>query len=182
MTLKKKRLTKSELILDAWEDIGSDSAGAFELELLRKNLELELGPGVAESPASVARTLADAGIPLRHPEVLEADTRWREGRMNELFAPGEISFDTLDSAFDSMTKLEGLRRQFAQEGDDVGCKRLLNHGREQKKALQQTTGPGSILAREVVQWLSVWLQTPNLLEDWLALRRKSADFARKFEA
>jgi hypothetical protein len=60
MSFKKKQLTKSELILEAWEHIDSNSAGAYELGVIQKKLEAEIGSGFAESPASVARTLADA--------------------------------------------------------------------------------------------------------------------------
>ena len=178
MSPEKKPLTKSEVILDCWEHIKSNSVGVYELELLQKKLEDKLGRSGDISPASIARTLADAGVRLRHPEVLEADRRWREGRMTEFFGPDEIAFDTLDSAFDSIVALEGLRRQFLQERYQIGIKRLFEYGRELKKRQELQTG--SILAEEVAQWLSVWLQTPELLKDWLELRRKSADFAQKF--
>ena len=180
MTFKKKPLTKSELILEAWEHIDSNSAGEYELGAIQKKLEDELGLGASESPGSVARTLADAGIPLRHPEVLEADSRWHETRMYELFGPGEISFDTLDSALEAMDSLESLRRQFVEEADRIGLKRLVEHARELKSELEPQTEPGLILAKEVVQWLAIWLQTPDLFDEWLVLRRNSADFARKF--
>jgi hypothetical protein len=180
MTLRKKQRTKSELILDAWKHVDSNSAGARELEFIQKQLENELGGGAVESPASVARTLADAGIRLRHPEILQADSRWRESRMDELFGPGELGFDTLDSALESMAKIETLRQQFVEENDEIGIKRLLYYGKELRKQLELQKGPGSILAAEVIQWLAIWLQTPELLDDWLALRRNSADFARKF--
>ncbi len=180
MASNRKQLTKSELILDAWEHIDSNSAGAHELALIQKKLENQLGSSAAESPASVARTLADAGIRLRHPEILEADSHWRERRMHELFGPGEIRFDTIDSALASVVKLESLRRQFVKESDALKIKRLIEHARELRKQLELQPGPDSTLGKEVVQWLTIWLQTPDLLDDWLALRRKSVDFARKF--
>jgi hypothetical protein len=110
---------------------------------------------------------------------LQADSRWRESRMHELFGPDELGFGTIDSAFESMAKMETLRRQFVEEDDETGIKRLFDYGRELKRRLELQV-PGSILAEEVVQWLGIWLQTPDLLDDWLGLRRNSADFARKF--
>jgi len=35
-------------------------------------------------------------------------------------------------------------------------------------------------AREISQWLMVWLQAPDLFSDWLELRRRSPEFRRKF--
>jgi hypothetical protein len=33
---------------------------------------------------------------------------------------------------------------------------------------------------EVAEWFAVWLQTPNLFEDWVELRRRSAQFRELF--
>src|SRR5213594_3187379 len=97
MSSKKKRLTKHDLILEVWNKSGSESAGAYELGLIQQALEQQFGRGAVASPASLARRLADNGIPLRHPEVLEADSSWRESRFHELFGPGELTFGSLDS-------------------------------------------------------------------------------------
>jgi hypothetical protein len=35
-------------------------------------------------------------------------------------------------------------------------------------------------AREISQWLTVWLQSPQLFADWLDLRLRSAEFRDKF--
>ena len=34
--------------------------------------------------------------------------------------------------------------------------------------------------KEISQWLTVWLQSPELFSDWLDLRRRSPEFRRKF--
>ena len=31
-------------------------------------------------------------------------------------------------------------------------------------------------AREIAQWLTVWLQSPDIFEDWLSLRQRSPEF------
>jgi hypothetical protein len=36
-------------------------------------------------------------------------------------------------------------------------------------------------AREVSQWLTIWLQAPELFSDWLDLRRRAPEFRRKFK-
>jgi hypothetical protein len=35
-------------------------------------------------------------------------------------------------------------------------------------------------AREIAQWLIVWMQEPNIFEDWLNLRQRSPEFIQKF--
>ena len=34
---------------------------------------------------------------------------------------------------------------------------------------------------EIAQWFTIWLQTPELFFDWLALRKQSEDFRQRFE-
>jgi len=175
-----KQRTKSELILETWESLNRSAAGADELVLIQETLEKELGRDGVESPASIARTLADAGVPISHPGVLEADITWREGRINRLFRPEEFSWDSLDASLLSVGKLESLRQQLLSEGDEEGVRSLAEYARELKSRLSRSPANSSILAAEVVQWLAIWLQTPDILTAWLALRRKSQDFARKF--
>jgi hypothetical protein len=171
---------KSALVLDAWESLKRTSVGTDELLLIQDKLEKELGRGAVESPASIARTLADAGVPLSHPGVLAADTTWREGRINRLFQPEEFSWDSMEQALRSMDKLVSIRLHLVNEGDEEGARSLVEFARELKGRLSRPPANSSILATEVVQWLTIWLQTPDILTDWLALRRKSHDFARKF--
>lgn len=176
MVSKKKRPTKQEVTFDAWRKTGSQSLGAAELALIRESLRIVFGHSI-ESPASVARVLADSGVPLRHPEVLQADTVWREANIYEFFGPEALDFSSLEHSLASVTKIEDLRIQFAAEGDETGVKRLTQQIQEARRELDTRDGE---LAREVVQWLKVWLQNPVIFRDWLSLRQKSADFLQKF--
>jgi hypothetical protein len=133
--------------------------------------------GTVESPASIARILADEGVRLRHSEVLEFDSSWREQRIYELFGPGEISFDTIDSATESITRIDDLHLLFQSEGDDEGTKEVVKLVRELKADLAILK---SGVAREVSQWLTVWLQNPVIFTDWLSLRRNSPEFLKEF--
>ena len=175
-----KRPIKTELILDTWESLNRTSAGREELLLIQDKMERELGRGGIDSPASIARTLADAEVPLIHPGVLEADSTWREGSISRLFQPNEFSWDSMEQSLLSIAKLESLRQQLLNDGDEEDARSLAEYARELKSRLNRHPANSSILAAEVVQWLGIWLQTPELLTDWLALRRKSHDFARKF--
>ena len=177
MNTTKKRLTKRELVLAAWKRTGTVSVGAEELRFIRQRVEQELGHRFHESPASLARILADAGIPLRHPEVLDSDSTWREGRIFQFFDKGELNFETIESAINSVGTIEALREQFASEEDVEAEKALIQHVVEIKNEVAGTDGP---VAVEVVNWLRIWLQNPKIFTDWLALRRNSPDFVREF--
>jgi len=177
MNATKKRLTKQELVLAAWKRTGRVSVGTEELRFIRQTIERELGHSFHESPASLARILADTGIPLRHPEVLDSDSTWREGRIFQFFGQGELNFETIESALNSVGTIEALREQFASEEDIQGEKALIQHVMEIKNEVAGTDSP---VAAEVLSWLRIWLQNPKIFTDWLSLRRNSPDFVRKF--
>ena len=105
------------LVLEAWDESDSLSVGASELDSIRSQLELTLGKPVTESPARLARMLADEGIPLRHPEVLETDSRWRETQIEKLSLVEDWDFETIESALESAVKIELLRIRFVADAD-----------------------------------------------------------------
>jgi hypothetical protein len=112
------------------------------------------------SPASIARTLADRGAVLVHPDVLDDDVRWRAPR---LFTAEELKFDNIAAAVAWMEKL-------AARSDNPGL----------RPASVRTNEHDRRLAEEVGQWLTVWLQNPQIFLDWFALRQNAADFRERF--
>jgi hypothetical protein len=173
----RKALTKQQLVVELWEQTGKESAGAVELDLLQQGLVAHFGTVAHKSPASIARTLADHGVLLRHPEVLEADLRWRE--RHELFTPDDLNFGTLEAAITLIQKIEGLRQQF--EGKSSMFEDLRQRVRRIKTELELLAARQKTeLAQEVVQWLTVWLQNPQIFREWLDLRRATAEFKERF--
>jgi len=173
--------TKHQLILEVWKQLQCESVGARELETIQQAILEVFGEGAIESPASIARTLADTGAKLRHPEILDSDARWRGLSLERLF-PEQLSFSTLAAACDSIGKLDDLRKQFEQVGDRAGLQRLRGLALEVKRELQlvarsRAVGEKQRLeAKETVQWLTIWLQDPHIFPDWLSLRRRSTEF------
>ena len=167
---------KEQLILEIWADVGDESAGAAELELIQEKLLQQSGTHVRESPASIARTLADHGVRLRHPEILEADLRWRESREMALFAPEELNFTTIENGLAWVEKLSALeprpdvRSLVLQVKTELG---LLATSKQIPVREKQ-------IATEIAEWLTVWLQNPSIFSDWLALRRQSPEFHQRF--
>ena len=170
--------TKYQIIVDVWERMEKDVVGAPELELIQQALALRFGTIV--SVASIARTLADHGATLGHPEILAADLKWRE--RTSLFTPEDLTFANLEAATALIEKLEGLRQNFAND------KPMLEHLRQSvqqiKNELDVLAASGrtgqNILAQEVGQWLTIWLQNPQIFPEWLALRRNTPEFRGRF--
>jgi hypothetical protein len=167
---------KKQVIIELWKETGKQTAGAPELELLQQGLSARFG--VPESPASIARTLADHGVTLRHPEILEADQRWRHARMTALFSPDELNIGTIEAATALIQKIERLRLEFgADEGLIESLRQSVRRMKGELELMREQP-----LARELAQWLTVWLQNPQIFEEWLALRRSTAEFRERFES
>ena len=177
MRSTEKQQVIKELIECAWDELESESVGAKELGLIHEALESKLEGSSMVSPAQIARTLADAGIPLRHPEVLSADLAWREAGIQTLFDPGVISFATIEGAVGSMLKIESRRSRFVEVGDEGGVESLRGYVCEIRA---EVAGVKTDVAREVEQWLTIWLQNPEIFSDWLSLRLKSPEFLSNF--
>ena len=165
--------TKELLIIDAWKPLDSEVVGAAELESIRETIVNRFGMDV--SPASIARALADHGTRLGHPEILQADVRWRES--NLFFTPEDLTFGTLEGATALMDKIESLRRQLETEKSKL--EQLYQQVRQLKSELESI--PTS-LGQELAQWLTIWLQNPQIFAEWLELRRTTVEFRAQFES
>lgn len=181
-----KSRTRQDLIIEVWEALDCESVGTQELEEIQRALRQKFGEGALESPASIARTVADEGAVLRHPEVFACDAKWRE----QVIAGGAqlepLGFSNLAQASDSIRKLESWRRQFADDAKQVNLRRLQQLALKTKQDLQLVARSRVVDARsrleagEIVHWLTVWLQDPAIFADWLDLRMRSAEFVEKF--
>lgn len=159
---------KEQLILKVWAETGNDSAGAAELNLIQQKLVERFGIQGRESPASIARTLADRGVRLKHPEILEADARWREREVVALFSLDELNFATIGEASAWIEKLGNLPPSPEMRVVVLQMKAELRS----VAASKQVPSSERDVADEVAQWLTVWLQNPAIFADWLALRRE----------
>jgi hypothetical protein len=126
-----------------------------------------------QSPASLARTEADHGAQLSHPDVLDADVRWRAAT---LFTAEELNFDTPAAAVAWMEDLSSRPNADRFRPAVLNIKREL----ELVVASERTNPKDRQLAQEIGQWLTVWLQNPLIFNDWFALRRNTADYLQSF--
>lgn len=181
---RRKPLTQSELIIQCWTELDANSVGAQELEMIGAVLHERFGEG-AVSPGAIARILADEGLPLRHPEVLDYDTIWRERRTNS-FSEETFDFATLEKAITAVEALSRLSNSLQAKADvkRLAALRSTILWVQQDLELIGRSAVGNeevrAVAAEASTWLTVWLQNPAIFEEWLALRRLSPEFIQKF--
>lgn len=189
-----KARTKRELIITAWDDLGRTMVGASELRKIQAVINDRFGAIASESPAAIARVLADEGAELRHPEIIEFDARWRAAQIKRKvrrLGAQEIAAGKplrLRQAEAFIKKLERVRARSDQTGDKVAWQRARDtavQAREVAESLANDQTLEQVIRveqREIAEWLAVWLQTPRLFTEWLELRRRSPDFRAKFSA
>lgn len=178
--------TKRELMIEVWEHLDCESVGAKELEAVREAVRERFGAGAVESPTRVARVLADEGAELRHAEVLEMDARWRTQDPYEAAFRNVLKFSTFEEAAQSIRRLDNLRKQFRRKNDREGLRRVQETVLKGKQRAQMIARNQSVNERkraekaEMAEWFTVWLNQPDIFEDWLALRLASKDFRAQF--
>jgi len=190
--VERKARTKNELIVEVWKDLDCPRVGQRELVEIQRALRDKFGAGAIQSPAAIARVLADTGAELRHPEILECDARWREKEIYKeetdafanLFPPAETL--TLKSASRTIKRMEQLRERMERKSDIAALRRLRSAALTQKQRAQ-LLARDSLLTQaerdeqeEITEWLRVWLERPDIFADWLELRRRSPDFRNRF--
>jgi hypothetical protein len=187
--------TKRDLIIAAWDRLGRTTIGEPELREMQRSIRSEFGRRADESPAAIARVLADAGAELRHPEVIEFDACWRAAKIESELGKFKGLEDLLagkplrlKKAATLIKKLEKLRKSSESSGDQGASKQARNmavNGRQIAESLAKDrtlNQPQRAEQAEIAEWLKVWIQTPILFEDWLELRRRSLDFRKTFSS
>lgn len=178
--------TRLELIIEVWEALDCEAVGERELLAIQDELRKALGEGAVTSPAAIARELADEGAILRHPEILNCDTKWREQQLSDLVEPGYLNFASLTSAKDSLDAIGKIYGSAADEGNQSKLRRLndliLQCRQEVLMVSRSKIVPEQerLTAKEIAQWLAVWLEQPELFNDWLVLRQRSPDYLKQF--
>ncbi len=177
---------KTDLIIEIWEKIDCESVGRKEILAIEKGVREKFGERAVDAPMTIARLLADEGAELRHSELMalyisRAGDRPHDAALNNLF-----DLASLQSVHRSLRNAENLRRKFVAESDNEGLRLLRNEALEIKKnALEKTSDKRMsdetrTIYIEAVEWIKLWLQSPQLFESWVKLRKTSKDYKTKF--
>ena len=184
---------KRALMIEAWERLGRAAVGESELREIQREVGSQFGPDAEESPAAIARVLADEGAELRHPEVIEFDARWRAAKiekdrrrlkgLDELIEGKPLRLRKAEAL---IKKLERIRQRAEKSNDRSAAKEaraMAILGRQTAELMARDQKLNELERAEhaeIAEWLKVWIQTPILFADWLELRRRSPEFRKKF--
>lgn len=178
--------TKNDLMIEVWEKLDCESIGASEIEAIETVVREQFGYGAVDSPMVIARLLADEGAELRHAEILELDVKRRlESPYDPMFR-NILKFSDFKQALISIRQLENLRKKFETEKDREGLRLVRETALKGKRRAQMIAGNEKVEQTkrdekaEIAEWFTIWLQSPEIFENWVELRRNSKNFREKF--
>ena len=186
-------VSRRAVMVTEWRRLGAASIGTDELVRIQQAISQAFGEHVVESPASIARELALEGAALRHPEIIECDARWREAQIDNQLKTfskvGVLQTDQplrLKQAESLIKKLERLSGRLERTRDRRQLAKLRSLAIDARRTAvaraKDTSLPNALRHEqaEIAEWLMVWLETPNLFQQWVELRKSSPAFKEKF--
>jgi hypothetical protein len=172
--------TKKQLILEIARELSVPRFTPAEVEQIRRQLVARLGPTGKTSSDYIAGVLEAGGM--RIVWSTKADTHGQyEDEFHDL-----LHFATLEDAEMCMVRLDELYRKFKTEEEMAAVERVLEvarlgHRRSEMIARNHKVDPQKRAEKqEVMQWFTVWLETPDAFFDWLEVRKSSPDFQARF--
>lgn len=174
--------TKKQIILEIAREIGAKRFTPAEFEQIRRQLIVRLGPGGKTSPDYIASVLEEAGARVAWSDKDDAAGQYEE-EFHDL-----LHFATLEEAEMCLVRLDELGRKFRAEGERAPAERVLEVARLGRRRAEMIARNPKVDARkraekqEILQWFTVWLETPDAFFDWLELRKQSPEFQKRFGA
>jgi len=181
-----KSRTKDDLIIEVWEKLDCEDVGAAEIEAIETVVSDQYGRSAVDSPMVIARLLAGEGAELRHAEIMELWVERASDRPYDAAFRSVLKIDSLKNTAVSIRNLENLRRKYKNEDDKEGLRLVRETALRGKQTAAETAQRTNVEAltklvnTEIAQWFIIWLETPEVFEDWVALRQRSPDFIDKF--
>ncbi len=182
-----KSRTKTDLIIEVWEKLDCESVGASEIEAIELVVRDKYGFSAVESPMIIARLLADEGAELRHAEIMELDVARRTESPYDAMFRNILKFSDFKQTLVSIRQLENLRLKFIAENDREGLRLMREIALKGKNRALMISKNEKVAAnkraekQEIAEWFTIWLQNPEVFENWITLRQKSPDFIERFE-
>jgi hypothetical protein len=177
---------KNDLIIEVWEKLDCENVGASEIESIETVVADIFGTAAVDSPMVIARLLADEGAELRHSEIMKLYLERASDRPHDAALRGLVVTSSLTATLRSIREMENLRLKLKSDKDNDGLRRLRQEAIDAKEEkLRIAARPGvsereRLESSEIAEWLRIWLQSPEVFENWIKLRRKSEDFIKKF--
>ena len=98
-----------------------------------------------------------------------------------------LKFSDFKQAVISIRRLENLRKKFVAENDKDGLRLVRETAIKGKRRAQMVAANEKVDTQnraekaEIVEWFTIWLQSPEIFENWINLRMNSKDFKEKFK-
>ena len=168
------RTSKKQIVLDYFQAQEKRPFEARDLQSARSELQRRLGPNDKTSLGYIASILREAGYEVRY------EDRYSDPVLPEPYAgrlKGVLEFHDLASAEQSLLRLDAIYREYQAAADRAGIKcvrTVVTKGKLRARSLggnPRVQERKRLEKREIASWFQVWLETPDLFPDWLALRR-----------
>ena|SRR5215204_2481671 len=181
-----KSRNKTDLIIEVWEKLDCENVGSAEIEAIETVVRDVYGKAAVDSPMVIARLLADEGAELRHSEIMDLYIRRASDRPYDAVLLNLLDTTDLQTTRRSIRQMENLRTKFAKDNDREGLRLLREQTIGEKERQLGIAGSSKTqsarreLAAEIAEWLTLWLQSPEVFEGWVKLRIRAADFVSRF--
>jgi len=170
--------SKNELVIEVWEKLDCENVGRTEIESIVEAVKAHFGESAVDTPMTIARKLADEGAELRHSELMELHLEHFTDLKYEVVFRNILNISDLGSAKKTIRDLENLRKKFLSDEDKKGLELVKKAGRKAREIL---SADNSLTAREINEWFRLWLQSPELFENWIKLRVASVEYKGLFD-
>jgi hypothetical protein len=173
-----KRPDKRRMVLEIYDREAMGEITPREIAIIRQALLDEFGEGGAMSPAEIARVLSDEDLPIRFDQVL---AMMPSSDPYGWLADEILSCTSLAEAESAIHHLDENYQRFHKAADRAGQRAVREAaiaGKRQaiENAAQEVNESQQKIFLEIAQWLTVWLQNPEVFTVWLELRKNSQDF------
>jgi hypothetical protein len=178
---------KVDLAIEVWEYLDCESVGAKEIIEIENAIRERFGESAVDSPMITARLLADEGAELRHSEIMALYLdRAEEPPPHDAALKNLFDLSDLQRAESSLKRAENLRRKLLADKDQNGLRLLRKEAIDAKTSAKNYAGDkrhseeDRRTQAEAAEWITLWLQSPELFETWVKMRKASKDFKKAF--
>jgi hypothetical protein len=175
--------SKKRILLDFFQARDRQRVEVGDLYAARNELRRQRGPGDRTALGYIASILREAGYEVKY------EDRYSDPVIPEPYASrlkGVLEFHDLASAEQSLLRLDAIFREYSSAADRLGTtmvRALVKKGKLRARSLAanpRVNTPKRQEKQEIARWFQVWLETPDLFADWLALRKSSDEFRKLF--
>lgn len=101
---------------------------------------------------------------------------------------GVLAFSDFEVAELCLRQLENLRNSFLSASDMKGmsyCREVALRGRRRAEFIarnRRVSLQKRLQKKEIATWFRIWMETPEIFGDWLALRKQTPEFKRLLDS